>query len=180
MQASHPSSCRRADSAYTLVELVLATLLFVIAGVGSVTLFTLTIRQVLDTQDLQEEQFAIAADQADILRLNDRYSCASGACTASTSATNPPGESEYIPNDQVGQNTFYGWCNQGSLVDPLVSQLQALALSAQMVSLGISRAVEKENSGVPSAHRYSVTWRSRDNAILRQITLSPTIAAWCP
>jgi len=173
------------SAGYSLVEIVIATLIFVIAGAGAVSLFTLVTRQAAMTQSQQEEQFATAIDEGAILRFNDRYSCASGVCTVGTS-TASPGENGYYPDQSAAVNSFKALCNavtstDRSLVDDLVTQIQSLPVTTQMARLGVTRQVAEEPELVaPLAHRYRVTWRSRDGEVLRQITLTPTAAGWCP
>jgi len=173
------------SSGYSLVEIIIATLVFVIAGAGAVSLFTLVTRQSSMTQSQQEEQFATAIDEGAIIRLNDRYTCASGTCTAGTS-TSSPGENGYYPDQLAAVNSFKSLCNAAtstdrSLVDDLVAQIQSLPVTSQMARLGVIRQVNEESETVaPLAHRYRVAWISRDGEILRQITLTPTAAAWCP
>jgi type II secretory pathway pseudopilin PulG len=175
----------RSSSGYSLVEIIIATLVFVVAGAGAVSLFTLVTRQASMTQSQQEEQFATAIDEGAILRLNDRYSCASGACTVGTSTVSP-GENGYYPDQLAAVNSFKALCNaltsaNRSLVDDLVTQIQSLPVTTQMTRLGVSRQVNEELETVaPLAHRYRVAWISRDGEVLRQITLTPTAAAWCP
>jgi len=172
-------------SGYSLVEIVIATLVFVIADAGAVSLFTLVTRQAAMTQSQQEEQFATAIDEGAILRLNDRYSCASGVCTVGTS-TASPGENGYYPAQAAAMTSFKALCNAAtsadrSLVDDLVAQIQSLPVTSQMARLGVTRQVKEEPETVaPLAHRYRVIWMSRDGEVLRQMTLTPTAAAWCP
>ena len=162
---------------FSLVEMLVASVIFVIAGIGSVGLFTLSSRQAALTRSIQEEQFAISIDMANVLRMNDRYVCTASGCGISTGTT-PPGENGYYPADSSGQAFFLARCADGSLSQGLVSLINSLPATAQMQAQKMTRAATQDSSS-PSAHRYSVSWNV-DGALIRQITLTPTTAAWCP
>ena len=176
----------RPSAGYSLVELLISALLFAIIGTGSVTLFSLTVRQQARTEGMQAEQFAISIDEANLQRMNDRFTCQSGTCLIKTGTA--PNQNEYYPVvGSAAETVFLGLCKPASisakaLSDDLVTLINATNRTAQMQQLGITRLAvrEAETVGQPFAHRYTITWRSADNAILRQITLAPTAAGWCP
>lgn len=176
----------RPTAGYSLVELLISALLFAIIGAGSVTLFSLTVRQQARTEGMQAEQFAIGIDEANLQRMNDRFTCQSGTCLIKTGA--PPNQNEYYPAvGSAAETLFLGLCKPATigvkaLADDLVTLINATTRTPQMVQLGITRSAvrEAETVGQPFAHRYTVTWRSPQNTILRQITLAPTAAGWCP
>jgi type II secretory pathway pseudopilin PulG len=172
------SSCRHPAAGYSLVELLVSALLFAIIGTGSVTLFSLTVRQQTRTEGLQAEQFAISIDEANLQRMNDRFTCQSGTCVIKTGTA--PNQNEYYPLvGSAAEATFLALCSPTSsgapaLADPLVALINAVPpISRQAVR-------EAETVAQPFAHRYTITWRSRDDTILRQNTLVPTTAGWCP
>jgi type II secretory pathway pseudopilin PulG len=180
------SSRRHPAAGYSLVELLVSALLFAIIGTGSVTLFSLTVRQQTRTEGLQAEQFAISIDEANLQRMNDRFTCQSGTCVIKTGTA--PNQNEYYPLvGSAAEATFLALCSPTSsgapaLADPLVALINAAPPTVQMARLGISRQAVREAETVaqPFAHRYTITWRSRDDTILRQNTLVPTTAGWCP
>lgn len=179
---------RQAAAGFSLVELIVSSALFLVMATGALALFAITNRQTIQSQTIQEQQFAIGVDLATIQRMNDRYTCASGTCTVNESG-GAPGENDYFPTDASAQATFLALCqpspsavNPPTLSDALIALIVARPATAEMQQLGISRTVLKDNesTAAPLAHRYTVTWLSNQQAVLRQVTLTPTAAAWCP
>lgn len=175
---------RRGASGFSLVELMISTLIFAMVTAGSLGMFTITTRQATLTRRLQEEEFAIRMDLATLLSMNDRFTCASGSCQISSSA---PGQNDYFPTSSAAVTQFTTLCSNGQLTvvpsasygSGLVSLINATARTSAMQSLGISRSVSADTTS-PAAHRYTVTWSGSDGTVLRQISLVPTTAAWCP
>lgn len=189
-----PAALPRARSeaaGFSLVELMISTVIFAIVTAGSLGMFTISTRQANLTRQLQEEEFAIRLDLATIQTLNDRFTCASGSCQIDTDGA-PPGQGEYYPSTTDAQTNFATLCSVGGFtVLPTTSGVNygtgllslissnAIAATASMKRLGISRTVSADTTS-PTAHRYTVTWTGADSTVLRQISLVPTTAAWCP
>lgn len=182
----------RVNAGFSLVELMVSMVLFAIVSAGSLGLFTIATRQANLTRQLQEEEFAIRLDLATIQALNDRYTCASGTCLIDSDGE-PPGQNEYYPSNSTDQTTFASLCSSGGLAGKttaasgttpssatgLVGLINATNTPTAFTNLGISRTT-LEDSSSPSANRYTVTWKGSDGSVLRQISLTPTTAAWCP
>ncbi len=185
----------RINAGFSLVELMVSMVLFAIVSAGSLGLFTIATRQANLTRQLQEEEFAIRLDLATIQALNDRYTCASGTCLIDSNGE-PPGQNEYYPSTTTHQANFASLCSSGGLAGTttsttsaigtvntsatgLVGLINATTPPPAFTNLGISRTT-LEDSGSPSANRYTVTWKGSDGSVLRQISLTPTTAAWCP
>lgn len=186
---SRPAARRAgAEAGFSLVELLISTVLFAIVTTGSLRMFTISTRQANLTRQMQEEEFAIRLDLATIQALNDRFTCASGSCQIDNQDA-PPGQSEYYPSTAAAQTNFATLCSTGALtVVPsssygtgLISLISsnATAAATAMQRLGISRSLSADTTS-PTAHRYTVTWTGSDGTVLRQISLVPTTAAWCP
>lgn len=175
---------RHTAAGFSLVELMISTLIFAMVTAGSLGMFTITTRQATLTRRLQEEEFAIRMDLATIMSMNDRFSCASGTCQISSAS---PGQNDYYPSSNAAETKFTTLCSNGQLtVVPnstfgtgLVSLINATNRTSAMQSLGISRSAGADTTS-PAAHRYTVTWSGSDGSVLRQISLVPTTAAWCP
>ncbi|MFN5119700.1 MAG: PilW family protein [Cyanobacteriota bacterium] len=166
-----------ASQGFSLVEMLVASVILVIAGIGSVGLFTISSRQAALSRSIEEGQFAISIDLANVLRMNDRYVCTATGCAISTSST-LPGENGYYPADSSDQALFLAKCVDGSLSQGLVSLINNMGTTAQMQAQKMERKAEQDTTS-SAAHRYSVSWRV-NGALIRQITLTPTTAAWCP
>ena len=188
LPTTQPPSLRPGEvqAGFSLIELMIATLIFAMVTAGSLGMFTITTRQANLTRKLQEEEFAIRIDLATIQAMNDRFTCASGSCQIDNEAA-PPGQAEYYPSTTSAATQFNTLCSTGALsVVPnasygtgLVSLINATARTSQMVSLGINRSASADTTSA-QAHRYTVTWTGSDGSMLRQISLVPTAAAWCP
>ena len=166
-----------AADGFSLVEVMLAAALMVIVAVGTTVLFTLSNSQTLQSRARQGEQAAISDDLATIQRLNDRYSCASGSCAI---AASDPGENDYYPDTAADRATVDAQCNSGALIDNLITAIKSAATPASFGNLGIRRRPASASSDDPATNRYTVTWSSSDGRQLRQVTLVPTMAGWCP
>ena len=181
----HPS---QAEAGFSLVEMIVAVALLVVASVGSLVVFNIATRQNNQSRDKQEEQSAISADLATIQSMNDRYSCSdSGAETlACTVSDSDPGENDYyagVSAPSAASNLVDEACDDGSLIDALVEEVDELEAPAAFERLGINRNVEATptEDDDRSPLRYTVTWsKNSGQTQLRQITLVPTVANWCP
>lgn len=183
--AARPGAQARA-AGLSLVELMISSVIFAIVTAGSLGMFTISTRQASLTRQLQEEEFAIRLDLARIQAMNDRFTCASGSCRIDDDGA-PPGQAEYSPSSGTDRSTFASLCSNGQLtVDGqgasgrgLVTLINNTARPAALQSLAISRTASPDTTS-PTAHRYTVTWTGSDGSMLRQISLTPTAAAWCP
>jgi len=171
----HPTTQTRG---FSLVEMMIAAVLMVIATIGTVSLFNYGISQNSSSRGKQEEQSAISEDVADIQRINDRYTCSNEqACAVSSS---DPGENSYYPTGPNPSSPFNAACLDGTLLNNLISTITTTATPSAFTRLGITRSVSTSASSDGRYNRYTVTWRNRAGTRLRQITLVPTVAGWCP
>lgn len=164
---------------FSLVEMVLAAALLVIATAGTAMLFNISSQQTILSRGKQEQQSAISDDLAAIELLNDRYSCTSGA-TACAVATTEPGENGYYPTGTGKNASFDALCSTGGLITNLTTAIRQTAVPSSVSSLGITRQAPVVDASDLSSHRYTVTWVDSSNRKLRQTTLVPTVASWCP
>lgn len=163
---------------FSLVELLVSSVIFLMMAAGTLVLLAITNEQTTQSQMAQEQQYAISIDLSRIQSINDRYTCASGSCSLDNLGA-PPTKDEYYPSSSSAQTSFQTLCVNGNLVDDLISLINAEPLTSQMQSLGISRSVSKDTVTSPASHRYTVTWSISGHRI-RQLTLVPTTAGWCP
>mgnify|MGYP006275240291 CR=1 FL=1 len=165
---------------------MISTVIFAIVTAGSLGLFAVSTRQANLTRKLQEEEFAIRMDLATIQAINDRFTCASGTCSIDNDGP-PPGQSDYYPSSAAAQTRFATLCSQGAFTvvpsssygSGVVTLINATNTPTSMQDLGLTRSVSADSTS-PTSHRYTVTWKGSDGSVLRQISLSPTTAAWCP
>lgn len=173
------------SSGFSLVEIMISTLIFSMVTVGSLGMFTITTRQSAVTRLLQEEEFALRLDLANIQNINDRFTCFSGSCQIDRSGA-APGQSEYYPSDASAKGKFDYLCATNSLLvvpdssygKGLIALINETARPNEVQSFGITRTITADGSS-PQAFRYTVSWTGADGSLLRQISLTPTAAAWC-
>lgn len=169
---------------FTLVEVlvVVVALAAGLAGIASLVAIGGRNQQALNTSNKRAD--AIAADIAEVRRINDRYTCAGltaasgGNCVIST---NDPSQNDYYPTTANGRTNFDARCNYAGATD-LVTPLAALIptnsnASAALTATGVTRTIDTANQG--SAHRYTVTYTAGGQT-LATATYVPTTAAWCP
>ena len=167
-------------AAFSLVELLVAAVLLMISSIGGSVLFNQATRQANAIRETLTQQFSISNDLATVLDLNDRYSCATGTCSANLNG-DPPDQDSYAPDDpddSTHSPTFRQLCTAG-LANALVTQINSTAVAA---GPNVSRVASLDPAGSTSStppHRYRVRWTS-DGRTLRQVQLIPTVAAWCP
>lgn len=195
-----------ASTGFTLVEVLMAAVVMLLSSIGGTALFNQATRQAGDIQMRVQQQFAVSRDLASVLESNERYACHSFATSQSCSdslnvaaATPPPDQDHYAPadidapepedpDDPDPPATFRGVCASGLLTD-LLSFLQVdneAHTSATLAGTGVTRDVDLDPASkgadglsIPP-HRYIVTWKDGQSRVLRQVQLSPTVAAWCP
>lgn len=166
---------------FSLVEMMIAAVLMLIATAGSVVLFNYSISQNRNSRGKQEEQSAISEDLANIQTMNDRYTCSTPSSCSVTSSD--PGENSYYASGttpSTGTGSFDAACQSGDLINNLITAIDEKDEPTAFTRLGITRTVAKTTGSPASYLRYTVTWKNASNARLRQITLVPTVAGWCP
>lgn len=169
---------------FTLVEVlvVVVALAAGLAGIASLVAIGGRNQQALNTRNNQAD--AIAADIAEVRRINDRYTCKD--LTAATGGnclinTTDPSQNDYYPTTANGRTNFDARCNYTGATD-LVTPLAALIptnsnTSAALTAAGVTRTIDTANQG--NAHRYTVTYTAGGQT-LATATYVPTTAAWCP
>ena len=146
----------------------------------AVTLFNLTNRNATLGENKQDEQSAVSEDLAAVLKLNEQYRCnAPGSCSSGGSY---PNENQYTSSGKDDLDSICLDSANGGFAQRLVTAVNALALSTQMNELSISRTATIAPNNLDGApkHLYSVAWKNSAGTLLRQVTLLPTVASWCP
>ena len=197
MQPAKAIETSRSDRGFSLAEVIIAAALMLIATTVTISLFNFSISQDRSARGKQEEQSAISQDVASIESMNDRYNCSStSGCSISTT---DPGENDYYTAGQSAATATGGFddsCKNGQLIDNLLTSIGSRTKPASFTKLGISTTVTKNallyvESATASATtanpnsnprylRYTVTWTNASGQRLRQLTLVPTAAGWCP
>jgi prepilin-type N-terminal cleavage/methylation domain-containing protein len=194
---THLLQSRGAHAAgFSLVELMVSSVLLVVALTGTSILFMESNRSSAATTTRYNQQALVDSDLARVRRLNDRYTCFSGTCTSLGTAE--LGKNDFFPTPASaavdGNSTagaaFETLCNSTQLITPLVNQIGSTP--AALSSAGISYSIDTNNQGqqtvsefgvnvVRNLHRYTITYvNSSTGELLRRVTLVPTTVSWCP
>ena len=206
MKAFHPAAFNatplppprrsRGAGGFSLVELMVSSVLLVLALTGTSVLFVESNRSSAAAETRYRQQALVDTDLARVRRLNDRYSCSTGTCTSLGSVE--LGKNDFFPvptsnaangNSSAGQ-LFEALCNSTSLITQLVADIGATP--STLTAAGITYSIDTANQGqqtvsefgtnvVRNLHRYTITYtNSSSGELLRRVTLVPTTVAWCP
>ena len=171
----------KTHSAFSLPEVMVASAILFASVVAAATLFNVTNINARLGEEKQDEQAAISEDLATIVQINDKFRCTS--TSTCSSGSNYPNENEYISGDLGALNDICSSDGSGSGFAPLlVNTINNLAATQKLKALNITRSAEIPepiNANNTPPHLYSIEWR-KDAIVLRQITLIPTVASWCP
>lgn len=182
--AHHDHQCGDHATGFSLVEVLLVVVVLAVGVTGIASLTGIGGRNQNQLNTTNQRADAIAADIAEVRRINDRYTCAGltaasgGTCAISTT---DPNQNGYYPANANGRTNFANRCNYVGGVD-LVTELAGLipansSASAALTAAGVTRTIDTANQG--NAHRYTVAYTAGGNTIAT-LTLVPTTAAWCP
>ena len=166
---------------FSLVEVMVASVILFTSVTAAVTLFNFTNVNARLGEERQDEQAAISEDLAAIVQINDKFSCIDANNCSSGSTY--PNENEYIPGDPNGLSAICSPDGTGSGFGPLlVNAINNLTLAPRLKELNITRSAKIPttiNANNTPPHLYSIEWQ-KSSITLRQITLMPTVASWCP
>jgi type II secretory pathway pseudopilin PulG len=201
VKAFHPTPIpppRRSRGAggFSLVELMVSSVLLVLALTGTSVLFVESNRSSAAAETRYRQQALVDTDLARVRRLNDRYTCSSGTCTslgtvelAKNDFFPPPTSNAANGNSSAGL-AFEALCNSTGLITQLVADIGATP--STLTAAGITYSIDSANQGqqtvsefgtnvVRNLHRYTITYtNSSSGELLRRVTLVPTTVAWCP
>jgi type II secretory pathway pseudopilin PulG len=189
---------------FSLVELIVAAAMLLIVLGSLASIFSSTNRQTAATDRRYRQESNIDADLALISKLNEHYTCAKGVDGADnkltiscTSAMNThPDQNGYFPDPVAAPDvvtSFESYCNESSsnqLLSPLIGLIGTLAPDNDEIVVNgrslpnLTRTVVPDGKG----HRYTVSYFDGDTPsggvpsgeLLRQASLVPTAANWCP
>ncbi len=187
---------QRPPEGFSLVELMVSSVLLVLALSGTSMLFMESNRSSATTTTRYQQQALVDRDLTRVRRLNDRYTCFSGTCTSL--GTVELGKNDFFPTptssaangNSAAGNAFEALCRSTGLISQLVTDIGATP--AALTAAGITYSINSANQGqqtvsefgtnvVRNLHRYTITYsNSSTGELLRRVTLVPTTVAWCP
>ncbi|MEA5414893.1 type IV pilus modification PilV family protein [Synechococcus sp. BA-132 BA5] len=175
---------RRPANGFSLVELMVASVLLVLSLTGTSVLFIESNRSSAAATLRYRQQALVDADLARVRRLNDRYTCSSGICTSL--GTKELGKNDFFPEptstaadgNSAAGHSFEALCKSTGLITQLVADIGPTP--SGLTAAGITYdPIDTTNQG--GVHRYTITYtNSTSNEELRRVTLVPTTVAWCP
>ena len=156
------ASPRRLEHGFSLVELMVSTVIFAMVSAGSLGMFSISTRQAAVSRLMQEQEFAIRMDMATIQNINDRFTCMSGVCQIDSVGA-APGQTEYYPSSSTAQANFAYLCSQGLLLvvptasiptygKGLLTLIGETATTTELQSLSINRSVSADATEIGRAH----------------------------
>lgn len=177
-------------NAFTLPEVLVSSVILVVAIVGSIAASNLVIQSVRGTGVNANQNRRIDQDIAEISRLSEEYN----ACVDPLGSTNVNCVGQdvqfgnsfyYFPNPQVQADVaaFYDACNNPNDASHITRRF-ILAINAlpnpNADNVQRQNAV-RVNGADPNNHLVQITWRDpARNRDLRTFQIRPLVSAWCP
>lgn len=188
------SSLQPLANGFTLVEILVGSVIFAVATAGAAALIasgTLT-RTATTRNDLRDAR--IDDDIARIQELARLYTRCQGlnkftttACQRTTPAgttvdINPGNEDYYSVDCTIGNAncaSFRTACVNGTIAGSLSAEIAAQIPQAQLNAADLQRVVGTDDA---AEHRLSITYNSTlpDAQIIRRVLITPPLAYWCP
>ena len=165
---------------FSLVEVMVASVILIASVSIAVTLFNFTNRNATLGENKQDQQSAISEDLAAVLKLNEQYRCTSA--TSCSSGESYPNENEYTSDGKDDLDSICAKTPDSGFAPLLVEAVNDLDPTPQINELNLSRraTIATNNPSNGPRHLYSVEWKNSAGISLRQVTLIPKIASWCP
>ncbi len=191
-----PSPRRAQPTGFTLVELLVSSVLLMVGLSGTSLLFQEANQSSAAASERYQQQALVDRDLARVRRLNDRYTCFSGTCSSLGSLE--LGKNDYFPTptssaptgNSTAGDAFEALCKSTGLINQLVADIGATP--AALTTAGITYTIDTAHQGqqtisefgtnvIRNLHRYTITYTSLSNGEqLRRVTLVPTTVSWCP
>ena len=175
---------------FSLTEVIIAIGIVVLVLAITSVLFSYSIKNIRVVEDEQKEQSVINADAANINRINQQFACADTvSCTAPPGTTaSYPDEDSYIPDNYAETPATQAWLEQKctSTINGFGDDLVAFINNTKNVPIdelaefNIERNAKRTNN---FSQEYTVEWNKTldgTQTLLKRLTLSPKITAWCP
>lgn len=173
-------------SGFTLVELLIAIIVVLVAIIGSAAAFNFAVRSMSSSSDKVKLDSLVEADLAKLNLAASRYTYCSGEYTwdGSVCGSSAPGSQNYYfpptsSSSSANADQFVADCADKSMTDDLVGAIQSsdasLQLNQDAARLGLSRSAAKEGD----SHRIKVQY-SIGSSVYRESAILPLVAGWCP
>ncbi len=183
-----------ASHGFSLVEVIIATVLLAIVVGGTATILMSANRSSQRSGLLAETSAAIDTNIAMILKRAEEFTCCSGVCTADAATiaaagakcTGSYGDANYYfpdPDNATDLGNFLSRCKPTSATDGLVGPLiDSITGGTNPIPApaGITRviAADPDDGSDYSNHRILITYTGA--GMTRAIKVTPSIGAWCP
>lgn len=175
------------SNGFTIVELLIAIVIVVIAILGSAVAFNFAIKSTSQSADKVIIDSLIESDLAKLNAASANYTYCTGQYTWDgrlCGSASPGQQNYYFPPvsatiSDVAAEAFRTDCDTGGMVADLITAINSgdasLGFSVAAGGLGLSRVAQAEGS----AHRIKVSY-SLNSTVYRELALIPLAAGWCP
>jgi type II secretory pathway pseudopilin PulG len=172
---------------FTIVELLMAIVIVVIAILGSAVTFNFAVKSTTQSADKVKIDSLIESDLAKLNAASVNYTYCTGQYTWDgrlCGSASPGQQNYYFPpvttsSSDADAVAFDSDCKSGAMTADLITAINggdaSLGFSAAAGGLGLSRVAQAEGS----AHRIKVTYSLNSN-VYRELALIPLAAGWCP
>ena len=178
------------DQGASLVEVLIAVVIASIAIMTSSVIIASVGKNIKSTENVYDTQNSIDLNLSAIESAADRYTCSSSACTVA-SGSSVPAKNGYVDvTDATTWSNFVARCNQTTTVggNDLITPLKLYIESDSSLNVpsSIFRQITVHGSdsaqGLSYVRHMTVQYRdgSATGTILRDVTIMPTIVAYCP
>lgn len=194
-QRLSPIPAKASQAGFTLVEIIVATVLLALVSGGTALTLMSANRSTVRSELLTRTSAAVDTNIAAILERSERFTCCSGVCTANPATiaaagakcTGTFGDANYYfpsiaPADVADLTNFLSRCRPTSttngLVGPLIAEINADATLNLTTPPGIIRTIQVDDNADLLNHRMRITFAG--NGLNRVVKIVPNVAVWCP
>lgn len=185
---------RLTSQGFTIVELLVGSVLVLIAAAGAALIVANTSRTLQAGRDVDRQQALVDDDVAAVREIAARFTCCSGACGVATAGCFPgatPGDDRFyypfLATANAAAPAFLegaaGSCNvNGGVGNAFIAAIAANApTSGEFNTQGLVRAVAPVDANDPRNHRVRLTYTGPANrGVARIVEILPPAASWCP
>jgi prepilin-type N-terminal cleavage/methylation domain-containing protein len=177
------TSSRRASKGFTLIEVLIGSIVFALAVAATFALFNLALGAIRKTEAQSTANAAIDADVSAIKQLAEQYNaCTVGSGSFVACTGQALGNSwYYYPQNSTNETAFRTACASGTASIHITNNLINAINSRSQPTGGVTRETAVRESGSdPKNHLILVRYVLASRNIDRLVKILPVVSAWCP